>query len=163
MVEQCPKNTRKGQILGLNNAKTQGGQIPYSKTANNMGTPDMMFEQRRKTETSDIMFEQRQKKRKGQKTIVCNEDHMASNARNARTTPPDKQNQTKRRPGRLELPTLRLTASRSNQLSYGSARALGQSFAGTTQPNQPCNRCKAAGNTDNALQNQMIYATGLIV
>ena len=28
---------------------------------------------------------------------------------------------TKTLPGRLELPTLRLTASRSNQLSYGSS------------------------------------------
>ena len=32
-------------------------------------------------------------------------------------------------PGRLELPTLRLTASRSNQLSYGSACWLGKGFA----------------------------------
>ena len=122
-----------------------------------------MFEQRKKnTETSDIMFEQRNNKpahhchnRRNTMRI----DKFLARAHNT----PTKQNQTKTLPGRLELPTLRLTASRSNQLSYGSARALGQSFAGTTQPNQPCNRCKAAGNTDNALQHQMIYATGLIV
>ena len=33
-------------------------------------------------------------------------------------------------PGRLELPTLRLTASRSNQLSYGSACAVLAAAAG---------------------------------
>ena len=36
---------------------------------------------------------------------------------------PTTHTQLKTLPGRLELPTLRLTASRSNQLSYGSARA----------------------------------------
>ena len=34
-------------------------------------------------------------------------------------------------PGRLELPTLRLTASRSNQLSYGSLKAWDRSFMNT--------------------------------
>ena len=39
-------------------------------------------------------------------------------------------------PGRLELPTLRLTASRSNQLSYGSrcVRAMRKSQASANQP-----------------------------
>jgi hypothetical protein len=36
-------------------------------------------------------------------------------------------------PGRLELPTLRLTASRSNQLSYGSTRAEGNPFPKTAR------------------------------
>jgi hypothetical protein len=41
------------------------------------------------------------------------------------------QAQTRTLPGRLELPTLRLTASRSNQLSYGSTRNCDQTHAGT--------------------------------
>jgi hypothetical protein len=60
------------------------------------------------------------------------------------------QAQTTTLPGRLELPTLRLTASRSNQLSYGSTRTCNQTHAGikrnrnktnaTQQPRQtqPC-------------------------
>jgi hypothetical protein len=40
------------------------------------------------------------------------------------------QAQTTTLPGRLELPTLRLTASRSNQLSYGSTRTCNRTHAG---------------------------------
>ena len=47
--------------------------------------------------------------------------------------------QLKTLPGRLELPTLRLTASRSNQLSYGSARASLQITA--TNEANPNTRC----------------------
>ena len=39
---------------------------------------------------------------------------------------PKRPNATKTLPGRLELPTLRLTASRSNQLSYGSTHTCEQ-------------------------------------
>ena len=51
--------------------------------------------------------------------------------------------QLKTLPGRLELPTLRLTASRSNQLSYGSAHASLQiNDSNKAKPNTRCTiRC----------------------